>query len=47
MKHKAIQLQTNIMIYDTGQHTTLFQIIRCFGFSRYIVSAMHLDIHYV
>jgi hypothetical protein len=24
-----------------------FQIIRRFGFSRYIVFAMHLDIHYV
>jgi hypothetical protein len=24
-----------------------FQIIRCFGFSKYIAFAMHLDIHYV
>jgi hypothetical protein len=46
MKCKAIQLQTNTMIYDTGQkyYSLYFKLYDVLAFSRYIVFAMHLDI---
>ena len=44
MSLKLNEINSDICCYDV---LPPFQIIRHFDFSRYIVFAMHLDIHYV